>query len=479
MMGNDKTENAAGRRISSLLDAGSFIEIGGAVTLRNTDFQLKQQEAPADGVRTGYGLIDGNLVYVYSQDVSVLGGSIGEMHAKKIAGIYELAMKTGAPVIGLIDCAGLRLQEAADALEALGRLYHKQAMASGVIPQITGIFGNCGGGLALIPALTDFTFMETKGRLFVNAPNAILENRIEKNDTSDAVFQSRETGLADITGTEEEILAQMRRLISFLPANNEETAAYESCQDDLNRRCDAAEALADDAAWLMREMADLGDCFEVKKEHAKDMVTGFIRLAGNTVGVVGNRKRIIDEEGNTTEEFKEGLSAKGALKAAEFVEFCDAFQIPVCTLTNVSGFSNLPGEERHLAKHTARLVYALSNATVPKVNVITKEAYGSAYTVMNSKSVGADMVFAWEDAGIGMMDAALAAKIMYPEEGAAVLKEKEAAYRELQNSPLSAARRGYVDTLIAPEETRKYVIGAMEMLFTKREERPLKKHGTV
>lgn len=479
MMGNEKTENAAGRRISSLLDAGSFIEIGGAVTARNTDFQLNRQETPADGVKTGYGLIDGNLVYVYSQDVSVLGGSIGEMHGKKIAGIYDMAMKMGAPVIGLIDCAGLRLQEATDALEALGSLYQKQAMASGVVPQIMGIFGNCGGGLALLPALADFTFMEEKSRIFVNSPNAVLENRIDKKDTSSADFQCKETGLAEEKGTEEEILGKIRRLVSFLPANNEETGVHEPCEDDLNRRCEMAESLADDAAWLIRDIADAGDFFEVKEGYAKDMVTGFVRLAGNTVGVIANRKKVIDTEGNTEEEFSGGLSAKGALKAAEFVEFCDAFQIPVCTLTNVSGFSNLPGEEECLAKYTAKLTYALANATVPKVNVITKEAYGSAYTVMNSKTLGADMVFAWEGAVVGMMDASLAAKIMYPQENGESLKEKAAEYRNLQNSPLSAAGRGYIDTLITPAETRKYVIGAMEMLFTKREERPLKKHGTV
>ncbi|MGN1157247.1 MAG: carboxyl transferase domain-containing protein, partial [Agathobacter sp.] len=213
-MGNMATENAASARISSLLDAGSFVEIGGAVTARNTDFNMQEKETPADGVITGYGVIDGNLVYVYSQDASVLNGAIGEMHAKKIANIYDMAMKMGAPVIGLVDCAGLRLQEATDALEAFGKLYMKQSMASGVIPQITAIFGRCGGGLSIVPALTDFTFMEAKnGKLFMNSPNAIPGNDISKCDTSSAKFQSENTGLVDGIGTEEEILGEIRTLV--------------------------------------------------------------------------------------------------------------------------------------------------------------------------------------------------------------------------------------------------------------------------
>ncbi|MEA4819597.1 MAG: carboxyl transferase domain-containing protein, partial [[Clostridium] scindens] len=224
-MGNMATENAAGARISSLLDAGSFVEIGGAVTARNTDFNMQQKETPADGVITGYGVIDGNLVYVYSQDASVLGGAMGEMHAKKIANIYDMAMKMGAPVIGLVDCAGFRLQEATDALEAFGSLYLKQTMASGVIPQITAIFGNCGGGLSVVPALSDFTFMEKgAGKLFVNSPNAIPGNTAAKLDTSSAEFQSEKSGLVDEIGSEEEILESIRSLVCMLPCNNEEDA---------------------------------------------------------------------------------------------------------------------------------------------------------------------------------------------------------------------------------------------------------------
>ncbi len=477
-MGN-KTENAAGRRIAAMLDAGSFVEIGGAVTARNTDFNMQEKETPADGVITGYGVIDGNLVYVYSQDVSVLNGAIGEMHAKKIARIYDMAMKMGAPVIGLIDCAGLRLQEATDALEAFGGLYLKQSMASGVIPQITAIFGMCGGGLSLIPALADFTFMEEKGRLFVNSPNAIAGNRIEKCDTASAAFQSKEVGLVDGVKTEDEILEDIRTLICMLPCNNEEDASYDECNDDLNRVCEGIEDAFEDAAIALSQISDDQIFFETKKDFAQDMVTGFIRLNGMTVGAVANRSVVYNEEGEIAAQFDGSLSADGANKAAEFVGFCDAFNIPVLSLTNVSGFAASEYDEKHLAKAAAKLTYAFANATVPKVNVVTGKAFGSAYVAMNSKSTGADMVYAWETSEIGMMDAALAAKIMYADADADVIKVKATEYKELQSSPYAAARRGYVDTIIAPADTRKYVIGAFEMLFTKREDRPMKKHGTV
>lgn len=479
-MGNIATENAAGRRIIDLLDAGSFVEIGGAVTARTTDFNMQEKETPADGVITGYGVIDGNLTYVYSQDASVLNGAMGEMHAKKIANIYDMAMKMGAPVIGLIDCAGLRLQEATDALEAFGSLYMKQSMASGVIPQITAIFGTCGGGMSLVPALTDFTFMESsKAKLFVNSPNAIQGNDISKNNTSSAEFQSEKAGLVDDAGTEEEIIESIRELVGILPVNNEEDSSYGECLDDLNRICSGIENAVEDTSIVLSEISDGQFFFETKAGFAKDMVTGFIRLNGMTVGAVANRMKVYNEDAEAVAEFDGSLSADGACKAAEFVDFCDAFNIPVLTLTNVNGFTASEYDEKHLAKAAARLTYAFANATVPKVNVIIGKAYGSAYVTMNSKSVGADVVFAWPDAEVGMMDAALAAKIMYAGTDAGMLKEKADEYRQLQSSPLSAARRGYVDTLIEPADTRKYVIGAFEMLFTKREERPMKKHGAV
>ena len=479
-MSYNATENSASRRIATLLDEGSFVEIGGAVTARSTTFNLQEKAAPSDGVITGYGVIDGNLVYVYSQDADVLGGALGEMHAKKIARIYDMAMKMGAPVIGLIDCAGLRLQEATDALEAFGSLYHKQALASGVIPQVTAIFGMCGGGLAVVPGLTDFTFMEAKdGKLFVNSPNALEGNEISKCNTASAEYQSKTAGLVDGIGAEAEILGQIRDLVCMLPANNEDDMSYEECTDNLNRICADIANASEDTAIALAQIADNQILVETKKDYAKEMVTGFIRLNGMTVGVVANRSKVYNAEAEVEAEFDSVLTVDGCKKATDFVNFCDAFSIPVLTLTNVTGFAATVESEKNMASAVAKLTYAFANATVPKVNVIVGKAFGSAYVSMNSKSIGADLVYAWPTAEIGMMDAKLAAQIMYADADAETLNEKAAEYKELQSSPNSAAARGYVDAIIEPADTRKYVIGAFEMLFTKREDRPAKKHGTV
>lgn len=474
------TTSQASQRINALLDENSFVEIGALVTARATDFNLKQTETPSDGVITGYGVIDGNLVYVYSQDASVLNGTIGEMHAKKIANLYDLAMKTGAPVIGLIDSAGLRLQEATDALNGFGEIYMKQANASGVIPQITAIFGTCGGGLAVVPTLTDFTFMEEKNaKLFVNAPNAIDGNEISRCDTSSAAFQSEEAGIVDVVADEASVLAQIRELVSILPANNEDNMAFDECTDDLNRVCTDLANCAGDTAIALSQISDNGVFFETKQNFAKDMVTGFIKLNGATVGAVANRTEVYDEEGKAADKFDAVLSVDGCNKAADFITFCDAFDIPVLSLTNVKGFASCKCAEKGMAKAVARLTYAFANATVPKVNVVTQKAYGSAYVAMNSKAIGADITIAWPDAEIGTMDASLAAKIICDGQGADAIQACAKEYAALQTSAVSAAKRGYVDQIVAPEDTRKYVIGAFEMLYTKREDRPVKKHGTV
>lgn len=478
-MSSKKTSSPAKIRIDALLDAGSFVEIGGAVTARTTDFNVQEKAEPSDGVITGYGMIEGNLVYVYSQDVTVLNGSIGEMHARKIAAIYDMAMKMGAPVIGLIDCSGIRLQEATDALHALGSIYYKQVMASGVIPQITAIFGNCGGGLATDAALTDFTFMAQTGKLFVNSPNTIKGNDKAKCDSSSARFQSEKNGMIDAVGTEGEIIEEIRTLVSILPSNNEDHDAYEAGRDDLNRICPGIENAIDDPVVLLNALADEKQFFETKRAYARDMVTGFAKLNGMTVGTVANRSIVYNDENDKVAEYDGCLSAKGCRKAAEFIRFCDAFGIPVLTLTNVKGLHASMCSEKHLAKAMAGLTYALADATVPKVNVITGKAYGSAYVVMNSKAIGADMVYAWPTAEIGMMEADMAAKIMYADADAKEIARQAEAYRKLQSSPYSAAKRGYVDSIIEPRYTRKYVIAAFEMLFTKKEIRPSKKHGTV
>ena len=469
------------KRINALLDDNSFVEVGAYVTARSTDFNMQAQETPADGVVTGYGTIEGGLVYVYSQDAAVMGGSMGEMHAKKIVHVYEMAMKMGAPVIGLVDCAGLRLQEGTDALDGFGKLYQIQSLASGVVPQIQAVFGTCGGGMAVSSAIADFTFVEEKAKLFVNSPNAIAEN---KKDTSSAKFQCEEAGTADGAGSEDEILAKIRALVSILPANNEDDMSYGECQDDLNRICDNIEGCTGDTALALTLISDNSFFMEVKKNYEPSMVTGFIRLNGTTIGCVANRTEIY-ENGEKKETFEPVLSGKGCDKATDFIHFCDAFNIPVLTLVNVKGYKAKMCSERRIAKAAARLTYAYANASVPKVTVIVKEAFGSAYLTMGSKSIGADVVYAWPGAVIGMMNPSEAVKIMYAKEiaasgdAAALINEKTAEYTALQSSAVAAAKRGYVDDIIKAGETRQRVIAAFEMLFTKREDRPSKKHGTV
>jgi acetyl-CoA carboxylase carboxyltransferase component len=462
---------SASKRIEALLDDNSFVEIGSLVKARNTDFNMTQKETPADGVITGYGLINDSLVYVYSQDATVLGGSIGEMHAKKIAKVYDMAMKMGAPVIGLIDCAGLRLQEATDALNAFGELYTKQTMASGVIPQITAVFGNCGGGLAVLTELSDFTFMSEKGHLFVNSPNVLDGNYKEKCDTSSSEFQSKESGNADYVGEETEVIDKIRELVSMIPANNEDDMFTSECSDDLNRLCEGIEDCVEDAQTMLEMVSDNGVFFETKKDYATDVVTGFIKLNDNTVGAIANNSDLV--------------TVKGAEKMEQFVNFCDSFNIPIVTFTNVTGFETTVCQEKKMAKAVAKLTYAFANATVPKINVVTKNGFGSAYVMMNSKGLGADIVYAWPDSKIGMMNGEAAVKIIYADEIAKaentnqLISEKTAEYDALQLSANSAASHGYVDDIISPSDTRKYLIGSLEMLLTKREERPIKKHGSI
>lgn len=468
---------SARERITSLLDDNSFVEVGAFITKRSTDFNLEQKEIPNDGVITGYGLIDGNPVYVFSQDSSSLGGSVGEMHAKKITAIYDLALKVGAPVIGLVDSSGMRLQEATDALNGFGEIYLKQVMASGVIPQITAVFGNCGGGLAVMASLSDFSFIQGKNaRLFLQTPNSLQGNYMQKLDTSGAAFNAK-SGAVDYVGSDDlDVLNKIRELISIIPSNNEEEGAVTDCNDDLNRLLPAFSKELVDSKNAIIDIADNNYFFEVKPEYAKEMVTGFIRLNGITVGAISNRTAIVDESGKAIQQFDSVLTTDGCKKAASFVQFCDAFDIPVLTLTNISGYKADVAEEATIGRASAELTYAFADATVPKVNVIIGKAFGSAYISMNSKHIGADYVFALPGAEIGMMDAKLAAQIMYDGESSELINEKSSQYASLQNGAMSAAKRGYVDNIIEPETVRKHVIYAFEMLFTKSEARPLKKH---
>ena len=440
-------------RILSLLDENSFVEIGALVTKRSTDFNLSEKEVPGDGVIAGYGLIDGSLVYVYSQDKDALGGTMGEMHARQIVNVYDLATKVGVPVVAITDCAGMRLEESTDALDAFGKVYARQVLASGVIPTVTVILGTCGGGSAISAAISDFVIMtRDNAKLFVNSPNAV-----DNNYTA---------------------LAKARELISVLPSNNENTGVICECDDDLNRITAGLGTHVKDTEVALREISDNNWFLELKADCAKEMVIGFIRLNGAIVGAVANRSEILGEDGKAAKKFDSVLTMAGAYKAAHFVNLCDSFSIPVLTLTSVTGFASSVGEERSIARALSQLTAAFANSTVPKVNLIVGKAYGSAYITMNSKHIGADLVFAYSDAEIGMMDAKLAAEIIYDGKDAATISEKAGEYA-LQNNPVAAAKRGFVDSIIEPAATRKQLVYAFEMLYTKREFRPNKKHSTI
>ncbi|MDO5132973.1 MAG: carboxyl transferase domain-containing protein [Eubacteriales bacterium] len=466
----------ARQRVLSLLDTNSFVEIGALVRARATNFNMTAAREASDGVITGYGLIDGRLVYVYSQDAEVLGGSIGEMHARKIAALYGMAIRTGAPVIGMVDSAGIRLQEGVDALDAFGMIYAQQAKASGVIPQICAVFGRCGGGLSLTAAMSDFTLMEKDAHLFVNAPNAVAGNQEKDNDTSAAAYKAA-AGDVDFVGSEEEILGQIRYLFRILPSNNEDETEGE-CADSLNRACPSAGSLIEDPRAAMCEIADDGLFFEKKKDHAKDMFTALARMGGTTVGFIANRCAALGADGKKAEAFSRTLTAAGCKKASQFVRFCDAFEIPIVSMTNVTGFSSAKEDENAVAAAAADLTFAFAGATVPRINVITGRAGGSAYAVMNSKTLGADLTIAYANASVGMMEGKIAARILCagtPEEIAKTAKE----YDALQNSIEAAASRGSIDQVIAPEDVRKYLIGAVEVLYSKRELLPARKHASL
>lgn len=463
----------ARERLEFLLEENSFVELGSLVSARNTDYNLGAKKVDGDGVITGYGLLGDRMVYVYSQDAGMLGGSVGEMHAKKISSVYDMAMKTGAPVIGLIDCAGLRLQEANDALQAFGRIFHKQAQASGRIPQITAICGMCGGGSAVMSAMSDFTLMTREdSALFVNSPNALEGNIESKLNTGSGSYQAETAGNVDfLCDNEKEMLLKIRSLISYLPSDHEADDAYVECRDDLNRVIGALNDSVYDARFILSSIADEEAFLETKADYAPEMMTGFLRLDGETIGAVANTDPV--------------LTAAGLTKAARFVRFCDAFSIPLLTLTNVEGMKASVEEENNLARAMARFTAELSGSTVPRVNLIAGKAFGTAGVVMNSKALGADFVLAWPDASIGMMDAGKAVRIIYAEEISkgsdqlGLIREKTAEYDELQSSALAAARRGYVDDIIEPDASRKRLIAAYEMLFGKKQNITEKKHPAI
>lgn len=451
-MDNQSTSSAL-TRIQSLLDEFSFVEVGRLVEARSTDFNLAEKKAPSDGVVTGYGTIDGNLVYVYAQDAGVLGGSIGEMHARKIANIYSMAMKNQAPVIALLDCSGVRLEEANDALFGLGRIYKKQTLASGQVPQITAIFGNCGGGLTVLAGLSDYVLMAEGAKAYVNAPDAVQGN---KDDEIAKAAKREEYGLVDFDGTEDEVYAQIRKLVSVLPGNCEDGGVLDECTDDLNRAVTGFDSLSADEA--VKQLSDNGVFIESKKGYSRDVVTGFAQIGGETVAIVANKEA--------------SLTWKGAEKAAKLVSFANAFDLPVVTLVDVTSYKNTECTESHMPTAAAKLAYAYANADVPMITVV-KNALGTAGLSFGAKALGADVVYAFQNSKIGVMDAAQAAKVVA--NGDADAEKKFAS----ENTALAAAKRGYVDEIIAPEETRQRIAAALQMLGYKSVYRPDKKNGTV
>lgn len=455
--------NEAHRRVRALLDEGSFMEIGGEA--RST-----VNDAPSDGVITGFGNIEGMPVYIYCQDPDAQKGSIGRMHASKILRIYELAIKTGAPIIGMIDSAGLRLDEANDLLNEFGKLYRAAGDASGVVPQISCVMGMCGGGMSIIPAMSDFVFMKNEGaKMFVNSPNSLED--LENDDITSAQAAS-EYGVVDFIGTEEEIIAGVRKLIAMLPANFEDDTSYAESNDDPNREIPQAESLKNTPHELIAALCDNGIYYERRPEYEKDIITAIGRMDGTTVGFIANRD--ITDDGDPTAM----LTPQAAYKAAYFIRFCDAFSIPIVSLVNMPGFARTVASEKKIAKAVARLMYYFSASSTPKISVVTGDAYGTAFLVMCSRPIGVDFVYAWETSHIGMVPGREAAKL-FNDGKHSNYELKAIEFDKKFNSTQNAEAAGLVDAVIPASETRKYVIGSLRQLFSKREARPPKKHGSL
>lgn len=478
----------ARERLRLLLDEASFVEIDAFVKHRCTEFDMPKTDAPGEGVITGYGTIGGRLVYVYAQDFTVIGGSLGEMHAKKICKVMDMAMKMGAPIIGINDSGGARIQEGIDALGGFGEIFFRNTLASGVIPQISVIMGPCAGGAVYSPAITDFVFMvENTSQMFITGPQVI--KTVTGEDVSFETLGGAEThnsvsGVAHFKcADEKECIDSIKRLISYLPDNNLSDAPFYDINDDLNRLDGKLNDFIPDnpnKPYDMKEiiltLVDNNDFFEIHEHYAKNIIVGFGRMNGSTVGVVANQPKVLAGV----------LDVNSSDKAARFIRFCDAFNIPILTLTDVPGY--LPGvgqEHSGVIRHGAKVLFAYSEATVPKINVIIRKAYGGAYIAMSSKHLGADMVFAWPTAEIAVMGPDGAANIIFRKEIAqaedpeGVRNQKVDEYRDKFSNPYIAAARGYVDDVIEPAATRQRVISALDMLAAKKENRPSKKHGNI
>jgi propionyl-CoA carboxylase beta chain len=482
-----KGKLTARERLDLLLDEGSFQETGRLVTHRSTLFGLDKQVFYGDGVVTGYGTINGRLVYVFSQDFTVLGGSLAEAHAEKIVKIMDMAMKNGAPVIGLNDSGGARIQEGVVSLGGYADIFYRNTLASGVIPQLSMIMGPCAGGAVYSPALTDFIMMvENTSYMFVTGPNVVktvTHEEVSSEDLGGASAHSVKSGVAQITAPNEiQAIKDMKRLLSYIPQNCEEeapSAPYKAGNEKrplLNNLVPENPNQPYDIREVISMVMDHESFFEVHKDYAENIVVGFARIAGRSIGVVANQPAVLAGV----------LDINSSKKGARFVRFCDAFNIPLLVFEDVPGF--LPGTDQEwnaIISNGAKLLYAFCEATVPRVTVIVRKAYGGAYDVMNSKHIGADMNFAWPSSEIAVMGAKGAAEIIHRREIAAAdkpeekLVEKEQEYSELFANPYGAAARGYVDEVIIPENTREKLIMAFKMLENKVDKLPKKKHGNI
>jgi methylmalonyl-CoA decarboxylase subunit alpha len=478
----------ARERLNLLFDENSFVEVDAFVKHRCTNFGMEKQEAQGEGVVTGYGKVDGRLVYAFAQDFTVLGGSLGEMHAKKIIKVMDLALKVGAPVVGLNDSGGARIQEAVDALAGYGGIFYKNTISSGVIPQISAIMGPCAGGAVYSPALTDFTYMVDKtSQMFITGPQVIKTvtgEDVSAETLGGASTHNTTSGVAHfMASNDEDCLAQIRKLLSFLPSNNAEKTPIIENGDTPNRIIEGLENIMPDNSnkpYDMKEIiysiVDNSDFYEVQPFFAQNIITGFARINGESIGIVANQPKVMAG----------CLDINASDKSSRFIRTCDAYNIPILSLVDVPGF--LPGTGQEfggIIRHGAKMLYAYSEATVPKVTLITRKAYGGSYLAMCSKDLGADIVLAWPSAEIAVMGPEGAANIIFRKEikessnPQETRKEKIKEYTDEFATPYKAAERGFVDDVIEPAITRIRLADAFDMLSSKREVRPPKKHGNI
>lgn len=477
---HEKGKLTARERVEKLLDPGTFVELDQFVVHRCVNFGMEKKEHPGEGVVTGYGTIDGRLVYVFAQDFTVEGGSLGEMHANKIVKVQDLALKMGAPLIGLNDSGGARIQEAVDALSGYGKIFMRNTSASGVIPQISVIMGPSAGGAVYSPALTDFIFMvKNTSQMFITGPQVIKSvtaEEVTSEALGGAMTHNSVSGVAHFaTENDDDCIQKIRYLLSFLPSNNLDEAPVFDTGDDANRVDESLNTLLPDnpnqpynMKDVIKSIVDNGEFFESQEHFAQNIITCFARLDGQTVGIIANQPSVMAG----------CLDINASDKAARFIRFCDAFNIPLVNLVDVPGF--LPGTDQEyggIIRHGAKMLYAYCEATVPKITVITRKAYGGSYLAMCSQDLGADQVFAWPSAEIAVMGPAGAANIIF--RGDPDIQQKTAEYMAEFATPYKAAERGFVDIVIEPKETRPRIITALNMLASKREARPAKKHGNI